>query len=194
MATIDSTQLTAVNDVLRGVGAAPVSSVSATGDAQIVAGLLDRVNEEVQTEDWFFNREYDVTLTPVAGQIAVPTDVIQIAVLDDCPAQIRNGFLYNLDLNSDSLWTVPIRVNLVRFLDLTALPAPARQYVVARARYLYAVSFLGNAQLNRELERQEGRARGNLMNDEARVLNSSQLKSWGAGRVIFRRGQPLLAV
>lgn len=191
MATVDSTALTALNDVLRGVGKAPVTSVSATRDAIVANGVLGRVNEEVQSEEWLFNREFDVTLTPVAGVITVPTDVLQITSRGGEQFTVRNGVLYDLETNTTNEWTA-IQVDLVRFLDLTALPPAPRRYIVARAARVYAESYLGATDQSNRLRAEELDARANLMNHETRTGSISLLNGWSAGRVIWNRGQPLL--
>jgi len=194
MATVDATKLTAVNEVLEGARLASVASLGATRAATQAEEVLDRVNENVQSEEWLFNREFDVELTPVAGEITVGTNVLQVVSRSYGPRfTVRDGKLYDLDANSDSDWTGPVRVDLIRFLDLDELPPAARRYIVAKAKRRFSQNRLGNDRLAAELAaREETEARAALMNHEVRTGGMSALYNWPAGRVIFDRGQPLL--
>lgn len=194
MANVDSTKLTAVNEVLEGARLAAVGSLGATRAATQAEQVLDRVNEEVQSEEWLFNREFDVELTPVGGEITVPADVTQVtSTQPQVKFLVRDGKLYDVDENSDSSWTRSVRVDLVRLLDIDQLPPAARRYVVAKAKRRFSQNRLGNSRLAAELAaREETEARTALMNHDARTGGLTALANWPAGRVTFLRGQPLL--
>ena len=66
-----TTQLEAVNSMLGHIGEAPVDSIATPSSLPISAStaltILDEVSREVQSDGWHFNTEYDVTLSPDAG-------------------------------------------------------------------------------------------------------------------------------
>jgi len=76
-----TTQLQAINQMLTGIGQAPVVSLDiANPEIATAIAILDSVNREVQGEGWHFNTETKFPFTPDANdEIVVPDNVLQLS-------------------------------------------------------------------------------------------------------------------
>ncbi len=84
-----TTELPAVNQILASVGQAPVTTLDQTNpDVAIAYDTLIQVSQEVQSEGWTFNKEYDYPFTPDNdNHIIYPPNVLQMDLAED---EIRN--------------------------------------------------------------------------------------------------------
>ena len=136
-----TTRLEAINSMMTSIGEAPISSLTAGSmpqDAAIASFVLDEVNREVQAIGWHFNREYNVSLALDSNnKIPVATTVLSVDIPRSESADtivIRGDFLYNTSKQDDSdrfVFDGPIEATVTYLLDLTELPQPARDYIVA---------------------------------------------------------------
>ena len=194
MATVDTTKLTAVNDVLTSLGMGPVTALGPTRAGTLAEQVLDSESALVQSEGWHFNTEYDVELTPdVSDNIIVPTDALSIDAhkVSEDVTQVGTK-LFDLEDNSFT-FTSKINVDIVRFRDITDLPQPARAYIVARAARVYQDRFLGSSELGNRLLRDEFDARNRLITYEAEVGDFTAFDHFDGGRALQRgtQGNPI---
>ena len=194
MATVDTTTLTAVNDVLTSLGMGPVTALGTTRAGTLAEQVLDSESALVQSEGWHFNTEYDVELTPdVSDNIIVPTDALSIDAhkVSEDVTQVGTK-LFDLEDNSFT-FTSKINVDIVRFRDITDLPQPARAYIVARAARVYQDRFLGSSELGNRLLRDEFDARNRLITYEAEVGDFTAFDHFDGGRALQRgtQGNPI---
>lgn len=143
-----TTELEAINTLLRCIGEGPVSDVDSPQNISAMNGLktLRRVSREVQTAGWYFNSEYDVTLSKDQdGKIPVGNDVLEIdSYGSDKSTDVtrRGGFLYNLSDNT-FVFAGSIKVELIRFLSFEDIPESARTYIVIKAGREFAHQEIG---------------------------------------------------
>ena len=194
MATVDTTKLTAVNDVLTSLGMGPVTALGTTRAGTLAEQVLDSESALVQSEGWHFNTEYDVELTPdVSDNIIVPTDALSIDAhkVSEDVTQVGTK-LFDLEDNSFT-FTSKINVDIVRFRDITDLPQPARAYIVARAARVYQDRFLGSSELGNRLLRDEFDARNRLIPYEAEGGDFTAFDHFDGGRALQRgtQGNPI---
>ena len=160
-----STFLEAVNTVLSAIGELPVTTYTSTGNADVEAAvaILNEVSKEVQTEGWHFNTEKDVTYTPVASQITLPTNVfwVEPSMKSSDRLTMRNGKLYNLSSQTYT-FTSDIDLNQIIILDWTDLPEVARRYITVRAARIFTDRYLPNQATHMFTLQDEQRARGQL--------------------------------
>ena len=125
-----TTQLQAINQMLSGIGQAPVVSLDvANPELALALDILDSVNREVQGEGWHFNTEVNYPFTPdVNGEIFVPTNVLSLSDNKTSNVQkyqtvLRNGNLYD---NISHRYSFPtctsIKSDVVSFYDFENLP------------------------------------------------------------------------
>lgn len=190
VSAVDSTKLTAVNEILRathGPGSA-VTALGQTAAATSAEAILDRENESIQNRGWFFNVERAIELFPGAdGHVVLPTNTLKCALTRSyrgaSKITARNGRLYDLEDRTYVL-TSSVRVDLTMLLPIDQLPVEARDYVVAAAARVYQAQALGDRLLSAELRDEESRKLVALMQADTEAGNYN---AFGAGRPL-RRG------
>lgn len=162
----NTTELQAVNEMLRTIGELPVSSVEAAvplpTDADVALRTLRWVNREVQSLGWYFNTEdqYPIPMTP-DGRLPVPANAMALdpdGAYQGVDAVIRGGFLYNRETHSFTFET-GITCRVVFLLGFEELPEAARQYITIRAARRFQAGALGSQIINGYAETDEVAAR-----------------------------------
>jgi hypothetical protein len=150
-----TTQLQAINQMLVGIGQAPVVSLD-TANPEIATALsiLDSVNREVQGEGWHFNTEINYPFTPdTNGEILVPANVLQISDNKNSNVQayqtvLRGGKLYDKIAHSFIFPTGdPVPCDVVWFFDFEDLPQVFQDYIAQRAARVFAGSAVGSKEM-----------------------------------------------
>ena len=96
-----TTELEAVNTMLRYTGESPVNVITGTGlpvHVTIAVAVLADISREVQLEGWHFNTAPKVTLSPDGStkKIAIATDIVKIDANDKTKdVVVRGAFLYD---------------------------------------------------------------------------------------------------
>lgn len=148
-----TTELEAVNELLKAVGETPINSLDNLGftDAAIARDTLRTKAREVQSRGWYFNRDATYTFTPATdGTVVIPPNVLS---LRPCTAETRrivprNGKVWNAD---DSTYTFasdsgPI-LEVIWMYDFESLPETARRYITCRAATQFQTQVMGSDQL-----------------------------------------------
>lgn len=152
MPDLDKTE--AINLMLAAVGEPEVNAAEVATPTQPVTKkavrALDAANRKLQLWGWSFNRERNVTLSPVASKIVLPSDVIHVDPDGDSGqyAIRKSGADYNLydRWNNTFDFTGDIKVELHRLLAFDDIPLIARELVTAKAALGFAEAYLGEAQ------------------------------------------------
>ena len=150
-----TTTLNATNQMLSGIGQAPVVSLDvANPELALALGILDSVNREVQGEGWHFNTEINYPFTAdTNGDIFVPLDVLSLSDNKTANSQkyqtvLRNGKLY--DKLAHTYEFVPgetINCDVVWLFDFEDLPQPFKDYIAQRATRVFAGRALGSQEM-----------------------------------------------
>ena len=143
-----TTELEAVNTMLRYTGESPVNVITGTGlpvHVTIAVAVLADISREVQLEGWHFNTAPKVTLSPDGStkKIAIATDIVKIDANDKTKdVVVRGAFLYD---RKDATFEFDgdLEVNTVTLLDFTDLPESARRYITIRAARMFQDRLLG---------------------------------------------------
>lgn len=145
-----TTKIEAVNEVLAGIGEAPVNSLG-TGfvTAETAAAKIDAVSREVQERGWFFNTEDNYPLPPdTDGHILLPQNILRVDQNSIRPNGIvqRGKKLYDTHAHSYK-FTKTLKVTIVIELPFEDLPEAAQWYITLRAKRLNQADFLGAPEL-----------------------------------------------
>ncbi len=145
-AIVATTELEAVNEMLRAISESPVETLTdGNADAQDATTLLRKWTKSVQSLGWEFNTE-DMTLTPdVSGFIALPSDCLKVSVKRSYAYRQlveRNRKLYSKRTNS-FVHTASVIAEIITGLPFEYLPEPAREYITALAGYEFCHTQLG---------------------------------------------------
>jgi hypothetical protein len=166
-----TTQLQAINQMLTGIGQAPVVSLDiANPEIATALSILDSVNREVQGEGWNFNTEINYPFTPdIDGTITIPLNVLQISDNKNSNVQqyqtvLRNGKLYDKIAHTYIFPTAnPILCDVVWLFDFEDLPQVFQDYITQRAARVFAGSVVGSKEMFQFNQQDEGILRGNCL-------------------------------
>jgi hypothetical protein len=150
-----TTQLEAINQMLSGIGQAPVVSLDvANPEIAIALDVLEQVDREVQGEGWHFNTEVAYPFTAnVNGIITVPATVLQLSdnkfannqkyqtVLRDGKLYDKVNHTYNFPANSI------VKCDVVWKFNFTDLPQVFQDYITQRATRVFAGRVLGSQEM-----------------------------------------------
>jgi hypothetical protein len=150
-----TTQLQAINQMLTGIGQAPVVSLDiANPEIATALSILESVNREVQGEGWNFNTEINYPFTPDNdGEVVVPGNVLQIADNKTSNVQkyqtvLRGGKLYDKISHSYSFPTnAPLLCDVVWLFAFEDLPQVFQDYIAQRAARVFAGSVVGSKEM-----------------------------------------------
>lgn len=137
-----TTQLDVLNHMLNTIGEAPVSSPDSDHPSALSATVtLLRVNKEFQKKGWWFNTEYDLTLSPNSqGQIIIPSDTLFVDPVDVSSRLVRrNGKLYDPIRHTYAI-NEQVIVDAVLLLQVSDLPESAASYLMHKAAYDFYVN------------------------------------------------------
>lgn len=180
-----TTKLEAVNEVLAGIGEAPVSSLSGGFvTASMASAKVDAISREMQELGWNFNTEENYSLVPdTDGFIQLPATVLRVDPVDTrVPVVQRGRKLYN-KLKHSFTFTGPVVVTMVVSLDFEDLPEAARSYVKFRAKRLTQNDLLGDPTLHQVQTPEEKAAWARLLQSDSEsadhnIFDNYDLADW----------------
>jgi hypothetical protein len=150
-----TTKLQAINQMLSGIGQAPVVSLDiANPEIALAETVLDSVNREVQGEGWHFNTEVNYPFTAdVNGEVVVPPNVLQlsdnkISNVQKYQTVLRDGKLYD-KVNHTFNFTAgsTVKCDVVWFFNFEDLPQVFKDYVTQRSARIFAGRALGSQEM-----------------------------------------------
>lgn len=150
-----TTYLEILNHCMKTVGERPVSSATSNHPTAIQARVeIDRLIKEVQTRGWWFNKEYNVPLSPNGSDhIVIPQDTLKVTPLSPWRHLVRrDGKLYDPVEHTYQIGE-QVNVDLVLQLDIEDLPETAAQFILHSAAYDFYVSDDGDETKASRLER-----------------------------------------
>lgn len=168
-----TTEIEAVNTLLRAIGESPVSSLSGEVGVDVVtakATLLE-VLKAVQAEGWLFNTEDDYPLPcDRAGHIHVPRNALSLDINHRRFAHIdpvqRGSKLYDRK-NHTYVFTQALAATIIFGLPFDEMPETARTYITYRAARKFQDTSLGAQELHAYNEREELAARIRMVDEQA---------------------------
>ena len=150
-----TTQLQAINQMLSGIGQAPVVSLDvANPEISIALDILEQVDREVQGEGWHFNTEVAYPfIADTSGNISVASNVLQISDNKFANNQkyqtvLRDGKLYD-KINHTYTFTAgsTVKCDVVWKFDFVDLPQVFKDYITQRATRVFAGRVFGSQEM-----------------------------------------------
>jgi hypothetical protein len=141
-----TTELEAVNVMLSAIGSSPVSSLSGGAEVSIAKNILTETRREVLSRGWAFNYETKVTMTPVAGEVALAENVLRIdgsAGYNGNRDIVQRGTLLYDRAGHTYAFDQDVTVDVTYTLDWSLLPEVARRYIMIRATRVFADRIIG---------------------------------------------------
>lgn len=145
-----TTELEAVNEMLKAVGEIPVNTLEDLGftDAAVARTTLRTAWRELLTRGWYFNRDTAYTFTPATdGRVIPPANVASLRPSRSDSRRIvpRNGLLWNATDGTDTfaLDDGPT-MEVIWLYDFAQLPESARRVITVRAVTKFQTNQLGS--------------------------------------------------
>lgn len=174
MSETPTTQLEAVNQMLRAIGESPVPSLVGDVGVDVVTAkaTLTEVSRAVQLKGWLFNLEegFPLPRSTETGEITVPANAAKV----DIPAELypevdavqRGRRIYDRK-NHTYRFSEDLTATVVFILPFEDLPETARQYIAYRAARKFQDTSVGSADLHRFNKSDENMARLEFEHDQA---------------------------
>ncbi|BCS53308.1 hypothetical protein [Geobacter sp. SVR] len=143
-----TTELEAVNYMLRAIGERPVSnldSIPSITKAIMARDTLRDTSREVQERGWSFNSEEQYPLSPdvSTNEISIPPNALRCDPTDQSLDCVNRGpKLYNRTTHSYSFDAV-VSVNIVFYLTWDEIPESARKYIKIKAARVFQKQAIG---------------------------------------------------
>ncbi len=194
------TELQAINEILTSLGQTPVTTLDETNpDVAVITETLNVVSREVQAEGWAFNLEKGYTFSLDGdSKVAIPTNVLKLDLEDGnasyfgIDSVIRQGFLYNKTEHT-FVWDDALKCDVTWWFELTDLPRPIYDYIVAKAASLSAAKIIGDAGQYQLLQQREAYTRAFALEHECQVGDYSYFGSSSQGN-FYNAYQPYKAL
>ncbi|MGH0000105.1 hypothetical protein ACQU0X_08495 [Pseudovibrio ascidiaceicola] len=168
-----TSELEAVNTLLRAISESPVSSLSGDVGVDVVTAraTLAEINKAVQTEGWLFNTEDDYPLPRDRdGYVHAPLNALSVAVPKNRGSSIdpvlRGQRLYDRK-NHTYEFAHDLAATIIFGLPFEELPESARHYVTYRAARKFQDNNIGTDAMHRFSERDELTARFRFTDEQA---------------------------
>ena len=177
-----TTELQAINTMLSFIGESPVSAITGNigTDVAVAINILNETSMSIQSQGWYFNREFDVTQNRDSNN-KVPLDSNCVQAEASAPYQylyqftIRNGFLYDLKNHTD-VFTFNPKLDKVLVQQFEHLPEYARQYIVVKAARRFAARYICANELVKLAGLDENEAHVAFEQADSRAMDANMLR------------------
>lgn len=179
-------ELDTVNMMLRLIGSSPVNSlVSKHPDMVNAKTTLNRIRAANQQTGWWFNTEYDVTMTlDERSNIVVDNNVHVIIPYDNSIVQ-RGNRMYNVVTNTYTFSNNIVVRKIIRVLEWLELPTSMQMYCAYNAASQFIRDELEDPSKEKQLQLEAARA---FVEVQKQHLNIRQLNVFDRPRVRRARG------
>jgi hypothetical protein len=164
------------------IGEAPVNSITGTTtvDVSVAKNILDETSLSIQSQGWNFNTNYNYKSLSLDtnNKIPLPTNCVKIDANKSnrhLNFTIRNGFLYDMEKDTDVFTSVPNSVDIVLVQQFEHLPEYARRYITMKAARRFASRFIGDTTITQLIGQDENEALVSFQQSEAQESDTNIL-------------------
>lgn len=208
-----TSELEAVNAILRTIGEAPLDTINDTfADAAVAKQLLREETIALQNGEWTWNTEVAFPLTPDAdGEVILPQNTLRVVYIEAAeavpagttfdPALLvqRGSKLYD---RGNHTYTIPVKLSadLVVALNFEELPEAARRFIYVRSGRRFMDDVQASSEGHGFKARDEQASWSALLNYEQQIAQwnvldrlslNKRIKRWrpyGVGHYYLREG------
>lgn len=196
---VPTTELEAVNAMLRIIGEPPANTLTAPTRADVTAAVdaLDDASRNIQQTGWYWNSENEVLHSNAGAPnyyITLPSNTLSARVsarsLDSTTSAYvyRNGRLYNSTDRTYSFEDLgPFYLDLIVLVTFEELPEAARRAIFRRAAIDFQQGALNANAVGRVTEQMAVEAWAKLLEDECYVGRHQLTSGPGQFELHYRR-------
>jgi hypothetical protein len=190
---VPTTELQAVNAMLRAIGESPVNTLESADAVDVVLAqqTLADISRSCQERGWYWNTMEDYTLirTFPDNQIKLPSNTLKVDTTgldaDNYPVVQRGTRLFNKKTNSYA-FDKNLTVDLVEFLPFEEIPQAARTFITLSAARKFQEDRVGSDTLAKMHLEDEKVAWSALVAAESEVRDATIFDSYDVARVMDR--------
>ena len=182
-----TTKLQAINQMLSTIGESPTNTLSGTlpYEVSVAVDILDEVIRELWLDEYVFNYEEDVSVTPDGSNRLIaqsnwirvqPSDGLAEYVLRETSVGSGVYMVYDITNKTSTGWTTAKELNVTYMLEYADLPEAAKRYVTIRAARVYADRLMASPDVRAFTERDELEAKSKLLNYETSIDEPNMLR------------------
>lgn len=177
--------------MLRAIGEGAVSSID-TGNADVAecVELLRAHSRKLQLRGWWFNTDYNYTLTPDGNSnLILPSNTLKVdASLEYRYKNVTMRGLKLYDVEEHTLiFTEDMDVDLITGQAWDDLPQSAREYIVSAAGLEFVDTDVGSELRHVFTKQRKDDAMLTLLNEETENSDFNMLKDSASGRDLVNR-------
>lgn len=145
------TELDAVNRIIGTIGESPIDTLDDMTDVDSINAyrILQDISRQEQSRGWSFNRIPHFTLTPDTYSHKIPwnNNFLFLKANHHRHKLIRQGEFIK-DLRRDSvIFEHPLDVEVVLYIPFDELPEAMRNYIIAKACFVFQQNYFGDDSL-----------------------------------------------
>lgn len=183
------TELDAVNSIIGTIGEAPINTLEQLTDVDAINALriLRSISRQEQSRGWTFNKTPHFTLNPAVDSKKIPWNESYLYLKDNHGKKLVRQGEYVKDLFEDTLiFEHPLDVEIVLYLDFEYLPEQMRNYILAKACFVFQSSYFGDDSLTKITQQEISEAWQHLMEFEIDNNNESMLDNTYVQQLMLR--------
>ena len=149
-------KLKAINKMLVAIGLTSVSSIEGNQHPAVLDAVvvLDAADSSIQGRGWYFNTDYDLTLSfnTETGEVIVPSTTLAVDPVDTTSPYVQRGTrLYDRSTSTFDIGESVI-VNIIQQLQFDYLPENAAEYISDVAARDFVANKTGDQQKLKKIE------------------------------------------
>ncbi len=149
-----TTRLDVLNSCLGSIGENPTTNADSNHPSVIAARtVLDRVTKALQMRGWWFNKEYNLTLSPNGdGEVVLPSNTLKCDPVRESVNYIKRGNKLYDPVNHTFVLSTAVEVNITVQLNIEDCPESMGDWIMKQTTYEFYRNDDGDSDKTQDLK------------------------------------------